>query len=880
MNMKKTVLQENRGIDSARGGSPANSTVPVALRRSFWIRLLVFHMALAVVGSANAQGQQPNKTPASTSASAPAQSPSESTGKTTGDYAVQQSLEFGYRDSLINGNLNNYDTFENLTSGVRLFDYSVDMRSIDHKGIFFDNLSFVNSGYGGDPNDISRLHIDKSNVYDFRVMFRQDKNYWNYNLLANPLNPATGPIPGESIVNSPHALDLTRKMQDYDLTLFPQSRLRLRVGYSRNANSGPASANVEGGTEPLLSENVNEVTNSYRMGVDYRGLPKTTLSYDELLTYTAINNRAVDSDFGYQLTNGVPVDLGIVSVGTSPCTAASITPPVVSSTCNAYTAYSQVQNPRSSFPVERFSFESSYLKNFVTTGSVSYTESKNTVSNFDENIAGWASRTLAAGSTTGGPAWAHRVSTSANWSGDYSVTGKLSLTDRFSFDDFRIPAMWATAETNIFDEPNPSALAGMLRLPFYPTSYNMANFATLCPAPYTGLNCPQHSSSSGADVTNELAAQFLGQNRRSNTFEVKYDFMRRLSAYVGYEFTARTIQDFSATWDTGEIYLPGGSGGTAGLLQGGTKTGNYYFAARGDCAALATGNLPSACTLNPNGSIQEGSSTNLVGETTNNTVRNVYDIHEQAGLLGVIARPMDSLRINADFLLGYNDNSFTPTSPRQVQSYKVHARYNPRPWASFDAAVDINQNRDNVSTVNNIEHGRAYSAFATLSPKSTFWINFGYSYLDVYTQSEICFADTGSTVFTAANSPCPIPAAVAAGVTLGTLSNYASRDNYAYADAMWKPQKRVTATAGYGSSAVRGSSTFLNALTPAGTLDFTYMKPFVSVAFDLYKGLSYKTAWNYFGYDTHGAANPVALAPLPSQNFNGSNVTFSLRYLF
>ncbi len=194
--------------------------------------------------------------------------------------------------------------------------------------------------------------------------------------------------------------------------------------------------------------------------------------------------------------------------------------------------------------------------------------------------------------------------------------------------------------------------------------------------------------------------------------------------------------------------------------------------------------------------------------------------------------------------------------------------------------MDINENRDNVYEVNNVEHARTYSAVATLSPTSTFWINFGYSYMDIYTQTEICFADTGSTVFTVANSPCPIAAAVASGVTLGTLSYYASRDNYAYVDAMWKPQKRVTAMLGYGGSDVRGSTTFLNALTPTGTLDFTYLKPFISVAVEIYKGLSYKTAWNYFGYDTHGPANPVLLEPLPSEDFNGSNVTFSFRYLF
>ena len=77
-------------------------------------------------------------------------------------------------------------------------------------------------------------------------------------------------------------------MQDYDLTLFPQSRLRFRLGYSRNVDDGPASTTVEGGTEPLLIENVRYTTNSYRMGVDYRGISKTTLSFDEMLTYSKI----------------------------------------------------------------------------------------------------------------------------------------------------------------------------------------------------------------------------------------------------------------------------------------------------------------------------------------------------------------------------------------------------------------------------------------------------------------------------------------------------------------------------------------------------------------------------------------------------------------
>ncbi len=287
--------------------------------------------------------------------------------------------------------------------------------------------------------------------------------------------------------------------------------------------------------------------------------------------------------------------------------------------------------------------------------------------------------------------------------------------------------------------------------------------------------------------------------------------------------------------------------------------------------------------LNANGSIQEGSPTNLVPEAGNDTVRNDYEIHENAGVLGITARPMDTLRLNADFVLGYNDNSFTRISPRQVQVYKVSGRYSPKPWASLNASVDINENQDNVATVNNVEHGRTYSAVATLSHSSMFWVDFGYSYIDIYSQTlhllrryrldhlyrfEFALCDSG----------------------IGGQRRHAGN-----AFDLCQPRqlrvrrchgqssiKRVTLGAGYNGSIVRGSTTVLNPLTPTGTLDFTYLKPFVSVAFDLYKGLSYKTAWNYYGYDTHGPGpiNPVGLVPLPSQNFNGSNVTFSLRYLF
>ncbi len=108
--------------------------------------------------------------------------------------------------------------------------------------------------------------IEKNKWYDFRVLFRRDKNFWDYNLSANPLNPAALNPPGSlttgCYVGPPTAafpqgapafcsnpavaqnkslasLDLVRRMQDYDLTLLPLSKVSFRLGYSRNRDEGP-----------------------------------------------------------------------------------------------------------------------------------------------------------------------------------------------------------------------------------------------------------------------------------------------------------------------------------------------------------------------------------------------------------------------------------------------------------------------------------------------------------------------------------------------------------------------------------------------------------------------------------------------------------------
>src|SRR5215468_11821337 len=108
-----------------------------------------------------------------------------------GNYNIKQSVEFGYRFTDVTGSQITYDTFVNLQQGPRLLDFTTEMRSLNHQGAFFDRLYFSNFGYGGDPQNVSRLSVSKNKWYDFGALFRRNEYAWNYSLLANPLNPVT-----------------------------------------------------------------------------------------------------------------------------------------------------------------------------------------------------------------------------------------------------------------------------------------------------------------------------------------------------------------------------------------------------------------------------------------------------------------------------------------------------------------------------------------------------------------------------------------------------------------------------------------------------------------------------------------------------------------
>lgn len=847
-------------------------------------RLAGFHLAVFLAlggwlaGTAAAQqsgaGAQ-SKAEAGDQAQA-GETPAPPTGINIGNYNLQSSIEMGWRYNDITGNGANYDTLVNLQQGARLLDFSLNVHSLNHKGGLFDRLSVSGFGFGGDPNDVARVRMEKNKWYNLDFTYRRDKYFFGYNLLANPLNPANS-NPEVPITFADHLIDYTRQMADFHLLLLPQSRFHLRLGYSHIVEGGPSFSTIgasvtpvsEPGTDTYFTQSYKTSTNIYSAGLDFNFLPRTTLSYDQVVQRFKQNLTGADQNFVYSLSNGEPVDLGLVFNGTTPC--AHPGPPANNNFCNGYLSYDRAGSPSGTMPTERFTFKTSYFQNLTMAGQASYSSGTDTVNNLLESWAGLATRTNAAGTTTGGNAKAKRVLVAGDWAAVYDVTSKFRIEDNFDENDFRLPGYYNLSVINTFVQATPSG--PNMTLP--PGQFN----ATACPPPYTAATCPQHLSSSSPDAANGTRMRYLGQNLRTNTFQLEYDFKPSFGARLGFRYTKRDVYDYDALLYNQEIFYPGGKTGAAA-------------AARGDCALVdskqpfSQANLPDRCVLQTTGPLAGAIIFSGLTPASDLQHNLMADIDGYSGLFGLWVHPSKSFRTEFDSEFFSADRSYTRITPRQLQRYFVHTIYTPAGWAQVDGSVSILESRDNVLDVQDKEHNRNYSFSTTLLPNERFAFDLSYTYSDIYTQALDCFANSNSAPF--GPNSCPI---ADSPVSLGALSVYQDTSHFANADIMWKPVKQITANFGYAANFVRGTTSFLsltgsgsvpflNPNTPYGPLRFNYQRPYASLTWAMSNHLAYKAVWNYYGYDARSPAGPVTLAPLGTQNFNGNNMTLSARYTF
>jgi hypothetical protein len=771
-------------------------------------------------------------------------------GINSGDYNIRQSVEFGGRLTSFTGDQGAYDTFVNLRPGPRLFNMTFEMNSLDHNGLFFDHLSMSSSGYGGDPNDMTRLRMSKNKVYEFTALFRRDENFWDYSLLANPLNPTTpfpngpagfgGAICSACIIgNSPHTLNLVRRMGDYNLMLFPQSKLRFRIGYSRNVSEGPSLSSIHQGTEQMLAEEGSTVVNALRFGVDYRVLPRTSISYDQSISLLKDDSSFSDpfASFPVGSAAGPLADLGwsLNSAANFPCAATFVPGGFVNPTCSAYFNYQRQGRTRTVMPTEQFSVVSDYWKNVNLTARASYTGGDTNVADWLEQWNGREARTNARNELTDGPVSGQRVNATADLGAAWHATDKLSVVDSFHFSNFHNPV---TFDSNICEFFSASLLTPANV--FTPGPGNVPPLT--CAAPADGVaGTPVHSTSSGPDISLASNLGFLKQDEKTNLFQVDYRFTRKFGARVGYRFRHRDIDQASST-SALEVFFPSNAN-------------------RGDCA-LAAGVLPVGCAANGDGSFTFTSPAPVIDAL--DTI-----INEQSGLFGLWARPLENWRMSLDVELMSADNSYTRISPRQTQEYRYRTTYKPVPWATFSGSVRIWEGRNNVTNINNLQHDRMYGFSISLEPVRQFGIELGTDVNDVHSQILICYTATPSP---AGLNTCP------ASTLLQTLSVYQNTSDFGYFDLRFTPTRRMTGRVGANITYTSGTALLLNPNAVPGPLNSRYYQPFAELDYRFARNWTGKALWGYYGYSEDQTAQPQdVFAP---RAFRGNLETLSLRYAF
>lgn len=770
--------------------------------------------AIVMFCSAQLRAQGPGQLTDGSPATTQVQSGEAAEGVESGGYRVQQSIELGYRITDTFGSVPMYDTLVNLQQGPRVLEQSLSMQSTTHEG-FFDTLTANSFGWGGDPSNAIRLRVAKYRLYNFTASFRRDQNYFDYDLFANPLNPPTG-TPTVNVNNSPHAYYNGRHMYDFGLTLFPQHRFSVTLGYNRNRMEGPSYSSVHEGTEALLYQPINNSYDQFRFGLSWRANKHTMVNFTETIQRNRGDTNYFLSPFNsYSLSNGSPVSLGLSWFnGGSPC-AAPIIGGFANPSCNGYLSYSRAQRVRTTVPTEQLTFQSSSINKLDLTGTFSYSNA-NMSTPVNELFNGLITRTgERVINTNGTRSRADWISVVADAGATYHLMDKVRVVDNFRFRNFRVPGIVNLLQLSLFNDATVAPPGSLLFPPAVPPSA-----------------LPNHGASSApADVVNESYNRFVGQDMKQNEVQLQIDTAQYFGFDVGYRYTHTFDHNYWTSIANNNIFYP-------------------PLPNRGDCAGLP---------LNPDGSC---TFTGLFDSETDATT-----INEHTALAGVWLRPRPNFRINGDVEFGYADAFLTRIDPRHVQRYRAQASYTPRGWLNLGANLNIIENRNHTGDINYGMHSRNFGFNALVAPKERFSFEAAYNYSAFLQNSNVCYVASAA-------APGSFPCVNGAGL-LEVLANYNSHTHFGETNIMFKPVKRAALRLGYSITDVSGSTLILNALQPLGPLNSRFQAPLASVDVEIYKGLSWRGGWNYYQYGEGSFTGPTS-----PRYFHANIGTIAFRYSF
>lgn len=754
-------------------------------------KLIMTAMLVLALAFSLAAGAQTTPTPTQSSPE----------GIDRGGYNIQQSIELGYRFTDITTPHNGgddtamFNTFINLHQGPRVLEQTFSMRSLENSGVLFDNF-YVNSfGWGGDPNNVVRARVEKNKFYNFNGSFRRDQNFFDYNMLANPMNnPLTAAGLGNfPVLSSPHSFAVTRRAADMNLTILPQSRFTMRLGYSRNRADGPSTISNHEAGDTLMYAPWNTTYQTWNLGFDMKFIPKTNISFDQFLQYgkndtnnyldptTGVGSFATFPFANPTVVGGFPaVEFGLIP--TPSCILA--TGYASTGNCSGYFNYNREQRLRTSTPTSQLSFQSRPHEKVELTGRFSYS-SMDMKGTYDEVFNGLVTRTREKSWTITGPVRSQIITGSGDFGITIHVTDKLSLSNTFRFLNERSPSMFNGAESIL-------AVNG-----------GTATFAS-CIDPATG-KVILGTATTQCKLTNEEITEVghLNQNLKFNTTELAYDFTRAFGARVGYRVGTKAIGMFTErgteAWDITE------------------HTGTF------------------AVWVRPSNQFRANAEFELMSNSGVDT--RIVPRNQQHYRFRATYQPMKELSLSGTANILENRNGMAEVN------YKGHnhnlgftAIINPSKKFSLDFSYNYSNYIQNafMCFVDNVNAAQTAAGFVAPGVAGACPTT-GYLY------------STPDYTWSGAN-----PASRYLYSTFEDINHSGSFT------VQLHPVQRVTAILGYGFTKVDGSTQQLNQVVGLGPLNYTYHQPLASLSIEMAKNWSFNTYYNYDQYNEGSFTGPTA----------------------
>lgn len=798
-------------------------------------------------------------------------------------YTAHHSIDMGGRMTNTVGSGAMYDYMVNLQSGPRVQGESFELHALPgNKKSLVDDLTAFGSGFGGDPNIVARLTASKSKYYEFTGLFRRDRLYADYDLLANPNIPSgfsipigpsnapTGSLAWPQVNHSPVMFNTVRRMTDTDLTLRPFAVFSYRLAHSHSTMEGPSYSPSYTILKynAMLRQYERNGNDNFLGAIDWRPSQGTRITLEmQANHYKADTFFTLDpAGFLVQEADGTPAYLGnytsFVPYGIAACnttsmgsayTSASVntilspanTPgglPIINPACAVVTSYVRTQPTRIWTPTETLRLQTSAIKNISMNGNVHYTLGNMNMPSYYESAQGL--NTLNANGTanrsvvwSGGHASAERQVIGADYGIVWRATPTVSLSDQATYYSMHQPGSSIIPPQTALADPA-GAGNGTINYP-----------GTLVP----GTVSLPHG------INGTLTHDFLGQMDIINNLGAAWDLSTRVRFSLTYRYSNRVIG------------------------QGVPHTGE-----------LTTATDP------------------ITGQLT---------INENTGIFTAAVHPVKNWDLNGSVEIGYFDNAFTTVLPRQLKQYRVHTIYKPNGWFTISGSYSDRERHNNTSVtsqdepyigpVDHIDYSRVGSVGVVLAPGEHYSLDLNYSYSDVYAATNICFANgatataPGAATVTAGGAPnlCPAPYA----------STWYARDfmdaptQFGSVSLSYSPIDKVRANFGYTASNVSGSRFFNDSRDVNGSMVSLYQSPFVNFAYAMHPGLTWKAEYNYYGYGEGGpsgaqlcststsataAVVPCTSLPYPTgltegtagatapRVFHANNVTLGVHYEF